>query len=35
MNAVYLFRTFVTAVIVLIFGYAVFVRLNPYFGEKL
>lgn len=35
MNAVFLFRTFVTAVIVLIFGYAVFVRLNPYFGEKL
>jgi lipopolysaccharide transport system permease protein len=35
MNAVYLFRTFVTAVIVLIFGYAVFARLNPYFGEKL
>jgi ABC-type polysaccharide/polyol phosphate export permease len=35
MNAAYLFRTFVTAIIVLIFGYAVFIRLNPYFGEKL
>jgi ABC-type polysaccharide/polyol phosphate export permease len=35
MNAAYLLRTFVTSVIVLIVGYAVFVRLNPLFGEKL
>ena len=35
MNPAYLLRTFVTAVIVLIAGYAVFVRLNPVFGEKL
>jgi len=31
----YLLRTFVTSVIVLIVGYAVFNRLNPLFGEKL
>lgn len=31
----YLLRTFVTSVIVLIFGYGVFLRLNPLFGEKL
>lgn len=35
MNAAYLVRTFVTSLIVLIIGYGVFVRLNPYFGEKL
>lgn len=35
MNAAYLLRTFITSVIVLIVGYAVFVRLNPLFGEKL
>jgi len=35
MNAAYLLRTFGTSVIVLIVGYAVFVRLNPLFGEKL
>ena len=35
MNAAYLARTFVTSLIVLIIGYGVFVRLNPYFGEKL
>ena len=35
MNAAYLLRTFVTSVLVLIVGYGVFVRLNPYFGEKL
>jgi len=35
MNPAYLLRTFVTAVIVLIAGYALFVRLNPLFGEKL
>jgi ABC-type polysaccharide/polyol phosphate export permease len=35
MNAAYLLRTFVTSVIVLVVGYAVFVRLNPLFGEKL
>lgn len=35
MNPAYLLRTFVTSVVVLIVGYAVFVRLNPLFGEKL
>lgn len=35
MNPAFLLRTFVTAVIVLIAGYAVFARLNPLFGEKL
>lgn len=35
MNSVYLLRTFVTSVIVLIVGYSVFMRLNPLFGEKL
>ncbi len=35
MNPAYLARTFVTAVITLIVGYAVFLRLNPMFGEKL
>ncbi len=35
MNPAYLARTFVTAVIVLIAGYAVFARMNPLFGEKL
>lgn len=35
MNPVYLLRTFVTSVIVLIVGYTVFLRLNPLFGEKL
>lgn len=35
MNPAYLFRTFVTAVIILIVGYSVFTRLNPLFGEKL
>ena len=35
MNPAFLLRTFVTAVIVLITGYAVFARLNPLFGEKL
>lgn len=35
MNPIYLLRTFVQAVIVLIVGYTVFVRLNPLFGEKL
>ncbi len=35
MNGAYLLRTFVTSVIVLIVGYAVFARLNPLFGEKL
>lgn len=35
MNPVFLLRTFVTSVIVLIAGYAVFLRLNPLFGEKL
>lgn len=35
MNPAYLARTFVTAVITLIVGYSVFVRLNPLFGEKL
>ena len=35
MNAAYLLRTLVTSIIVLIVGYAVFVRLNPLFGEKL
>jgi lipopolysaccharide transport system permease protein len=35
MNPAYLARTFVTAVITLIAGYAVFTRLNPLFGEKL
>jgi hypothetical protein len=35
MNAAYLLRTLVTAIVVLILGYAVFARLNPYFGEKL
>ena len=35
MNAAYLLRTFVTSIIVLIVGYAVFFRLNPLFGEKL
>jgi ABC-type polysaccharide/polyol phosphate export permease len=35
MNPIYLLRTFVTAVIVLGIGYAVFNRLNPLFGEKL
>jgi len=35
MNPAYLLRTFVTSVIVLIAGYAVFLRLNPLFGEKL
>lgn len=35
MNGAYLVRTFVTSVIVLVVGYAVFSRLNPLFGEKL
>ncbi|HOU40565.1 MAG TPA: ABC transporter permease [Promineifilum sp.] len=35
MNAAYLVRTLVTSLIVLMIGYGVFVRLNPYFGEKL
>lgn len=35
MNPAFLLRTFVTAVIVLVAGYAVFARLNPLFGEKL
>lgn len=35
MNPIYLLRTFVTAVIVLVVGYTVFTRLNPLFGEKL
>jgi ABC-type polysaccharide/polyol phosphate export permease len=35
MNPIYLLRTFVTAVIVLMVGYGVFTRLNPLFGEKL
>jgi ABC-type polysaccharide/polyol phosphate export permease len=35
MNPVYLLRTLVTAVLVLIGGFAVFARLNPLFGEKL
>jgi len=35
MNPAFLLRTFVTAIIVLIVGYAVFARLNPLFGEKL
>lgn len=35
MNAAYLLRTMVTSLIVLLAGYGVFVRLNPYFGEKL
>lgn len=35
MNPIFLLRTFVTAVLVLIGGYIVFARLNPLFGEKL
>ena len=35
MYPIYLLRTFVTSVIMLIVGYAVFLRLNPLFGEKL
>lgn len=35
MYPIYLLRTFVTSVIVFVVGYAVFVRLNPLFGEKL
>jgi ABC-type polysaccharide/polyol phosphate export permease len=35
MYPIYLLRTFITSVIVLIVGYAMFVRLNPLFGEKL
>lgn len=35
MNLVFLLRTFVTAVIVLIIGYAVFIRTDHLFGEKL
>lgn len=35
MYPVYLLRTFITSIIVLIAGYAVFLRLNPLFGEKL
>jgi ABC-type polysaccharide/polyol phosphate export permease len=35
MNPAYLLRTFVTAVIVLVFGYFVFYRLEHQFGEKL
>lgn len=35
MYPVYLLRTFITSIIVLITGYAVFLRLNPLFGEKL
>jgi ABC-type polysaccharide/polyol phosphate export permease len=35
MNPSYLLRTLVTAVIVLVAGYAIFTRLNPLFGEKL
>ena len=35
MNAAYLVRTLVTSIIVFFIGYGVFVRLNPYFGEKL
>lgn len=35
MNPEYLLRTFVTSVLVLVAGYAVFARLNPLFGEKL
>jgi ABC-type polysaccharide/polyol phosphate export permease len=35
MNPIYLLRTFVTAVLTLVIGYAVFTRLDPLFGEKL
>ncbi len=35
MNPAFLFRTFVTAVIVLVFGYYVFSRLDHKFGERL
>lgn len=35
MNPAYLLRTFVTAVIVLLLGYGVFMRLEHMFGEKL
>jgi ABC-type polysaccharide/polyol phosphate export permease len=35
MNPVYLLRTLITAIIVLIIGYTTFTRLNPLFGEKL
>jgi ABC-type polysaccharide/polyol phosphate export permease len=35
MNPAYLLRTLVTSVIVLVIGYAVFLRLSPLFGEKL
>ncbi len=35
MNPAFLLRTFVTAVLTLIAGYAIFTRLNPLFGEKL
>lgn len=35
MNPAYLFRTFVTAIIVLVVGYFVFYRLEHKFGEKL
>jgi ABC-type polysaccharide/polyol phosphate export permease len=35
MDPAYLLRTFVTAVIVLIVGYVVFIRAEHLFGEKL
>jgi ABC-type polysaccharide/polyol phosphate export permease len=35
MNPAYLIRTFVTAIVTLIVGYAVFARLSPLFGEKM
>lgn len=35
MNPAFLFRTFVTSLIVLAFGYGMFARLEPAFGEKL
>ena len=35
MDPIYLLRTFVTALLTLIIGYAVFLRLQPTFGEKL
>lgn len=35
MNPAFLLRTFVTSLVVLVAGYAVFLRLDPLFGEKL
>lgn len=35
MNPAFLFRTFLTSLIVLAFGYGMFARLEPAFGEKL